>query len=150
MPIPSRSRQSLVDFNQFMKAAGANMKKVAAVAMPEIREILATGIEVAFRTETSPDGVRWEPPKSPVNNGKLLVRTGTLQRAAISAARKVVIEGNRLTARLEGVSYAAFHQFGTRRMPARPFFGIWFQARMKIGKIVKKAVDKQLADAKKV
>lgn len=76
-----------------------------------------------FATKTAPDGSKWAPLKPSSVRGRrtpsdILVDTGRLRN---SIASKVY--GN--TAEIgTNVFYGKFHQFGTRKMVARPFLGI--------------------------
>lgn len=102
--------------------------------MAEIGEALREASMEAFDTETAPDGRRWKP-LSPVTIARrrggppyrILQDTGTLRQ---SITRQVdsplsVVVGTR-------VSYGAKHQFGSGRVPARPFLGVSDEARSEI------------------
>jgi phage gpG-like protein len=86
----------------------------------DVRAAKAAGGEVAaierqaFNSESTPEGRAWAPLKQP-RSGRILRRTGALRRGATVA----IVWGN--TVRLRVPAYAAFHNTGTSRMPARPW-----------------------------
>lgn len=62
--------------------------------------------------------------------GGILFRTGSLYNSIFKTFQqnRVVVSS--------ASPYAGFHQFGTRRMPARPFIGVSAQANTQINKLV--------------
>lgn len=88
----------------------------------EIGEALKSHIGLCFREEKSPDGINWAAldPKTikQRRNGssKILNDTGRLKDSFSHVATNTFVEVTTDT------MYAPFHQFGTSKMPARPFF----------------------------
>ncbi len=70
-------------------------------------------------------------------SGRILQETGTMVNSISSKAR-----GNRAVVGPDGVKYAVYHQFGTSKMPARPFVGV--AARHEPG--LKKITDRYIQD----
>ncbi|MGE5509940.1 MAG: phage virion morphogenesis protein [Bacteroidota bacterium] len=70
-----------------------------------------------FATKTAPSGAAWAPKKRPDGYG-LLVRTGRMRNSIASRISGMTAEIG------TNVHYAKYHQFGTRKMVARPFMGI--------------------------
>lgn len=96
----------------------ARAEELLASAAP----VVAAAMELNFDEEGRP--VRWAPlaPRSAAWKARrfgaglrILERTGALRRSITTR-----LEGRALVASSD-VPYAAFHQFGTRRLPARPF-----------------------------
>lgn len=83
-----------------------------------ISEDLENNIASGFRDEKSPDGTGWTPLKKPRKSGssKILNDTGRLKDSFAHVASNSFVEITTDT------MYAPFHQFGTRKMVARPFF----------------------------
>ena len=85
-------------------------------------------IKERFDKEQSPDGVKWKPlsqsrinqrkKRNKTGNMKILQDTGELRRSIhFRADKNGVIIGSKL-------KYAATHQFGRGKIPARPYLGI--------------------------
>ena len=73
-----------------------------------------------FENEVDPDGNKWKRRKVETNKTrgrKILHNTGQLKRVTYIAGKGFVKIG-------ASVDYGVFHQFGTKKMPARPFLGI--------------------------
>ena len=91
-------------------------------AFEQIGEALKSNIAMCFREEKSPDGINWADldPKTikQRRNGssKILNDTGRLKDSFAHIATNSHVEITTDT------MYAPFHQFGTSKMVARPFF----------------------------
>ena len=91
-------------------------------AFEQIGEALKRNIAMCFREEKSPDGINWAAldPKTikQRRNGssKILNDTGRLKDSFAHIATNSHVEITTDT------MYAPFHQFGTSKMVARPFF----------------------------
>lgn len=97
---------------------------VVDVAAKNVAVAMTTEVQLTFRKEQTPDGVEWLPLKRerPRNSkaggkrrSKILRDTGRMVNSITgkSAGHDVIVGTN--------VEYAAYHQFGTRTIPARPF-----------------------------
>jgi phage virion morphogenesis protein len=72
-------------------------------------------------TKTAPSGARWAPLKNPGKNrgsGDILVDSGRLMGSISSKVSGSTAEVG------TNVFYGKFHQYGTRKMVARPFLGM--------------------------
>lgn len=86
--------------------------------LDKLRAKLARSVEANFKGRHSPEGIPWA-------GRATLMRSGDLRASAIESAWHSLAEGGTLaidTSLLPG--YWAYQQFGTRRIPARPFVGI--------------------------
>lgn len=107
-------------FDRLMADFPACLARARKRALQDIGQHVASRATLAFRTEAlrpSP----WAPRKASRRDDghPLLIRSGTL-RQSISwrfVGDDAVVVGS-------GQKYARYHQFGTKRMPARPFFPI--------------------------
>ena len=81
--------------------------------MQSVARIIKTRIQLAFRGERDPYGVPWKPLKS--RQGQILTDTGRLSRSWNTRVTDTSAEVG------TNVRYAAYHQFGTKHVPARPF-----------------------------
>lgn len=87
-----------------------------------LREAFAADIRRNFANGHDPDGNPWAPLKWRV--GKPLILTGLLMNSAYLAAQHAQLRnGTEIMATLSQPSYWMFHEYGTSRIPARPFFG---------------------------
>lgn len=94
--------------------------------MREVGDAVREASMDAFKREASPEGAKW-PPLSPATIRRrrggpvhrILQDTGALRQSIVKR-----LEGNRSVIVGARVEYAPFHQFGTKRMPARPFLGV--------------------------
>lgn len=90
--------------------------------LEKLRTKLVASVHGNFEGAHDPNGEPWLPLKKSAR--KPLQRTGSLMLASIEAAwhsikdESLVIDTNLLP------FYWKFHQYGTRRIPARPFVGI--------------------------
>lgn len=100
--------------------------------MAQIGEALLLSSQMRFETKTGPDGQGWaalaaatvrDRIRRRYGGANILQRTGALARSLNYRAGP-----DRVTVSLGGsgnsTAYAAFHQFGTRRFPARPVLGL--------------------------
>ncbi len=86
------------------------------------RELVATTAR-SFLTSTSPSGQRWAALKH--RAGTPLLLTGNLYEQTIAGIRAARITKDRTyDITLETAPYGPYHQFGTRRIPRRQFFGL--------------------------
>jgi len=108
----------------------------------------------AFRTETAPDGKKWQKLKpeterqkkrkrSPRSRNKILQDTGQLYD---SVAAQVLSDGAQLVAnrKVDGREIGALHQFGIGNLPARPFFPLDQQGQLLEGdkrELIELAID---------
>lgn len=98
----------------------AELAKRGADLTPLLREIgddEVTRTLLRFESASAPDGRAWQPLKT--RQGQTLVDTGVLRNSI-----KKQIYGGVLLEIGTNTPYAAFHQFGTRHIPARPFLGV--------------------------
>lgn len=122
------------DFGAWLGEYLADVAKAdVAPALDGVGELLRKGFAAAFASETGPNGQAWAARASsqitahPDFAGRrLLVLSGDLFFAATTSAGIGNINQLAPQELLVGVSagsvpYAAFHQFGTSNMPARPF-----------------------------
>lgn len=87
-----------------------------------LRERFAADVRNNFASGSDPDGNPWAPLKW--RTGKPLILTGLLMNSAYLAAQQVQLRnGTEIMATLAQPSYWMFHEYGTRKIPARPFFG---------------------------
>lgn len=109
------------------------------------RKIIADDIAENFRGQHDPDGNPWAPPKRPLRprGRKLLRKTKRLYRSVTMASGpdvQVIVNRTGLTVGTD-VPYAQYHQFGTRKMVARPFMGISEKAQDAIDDVLNDYVD---------
>lgn len=87
-----------------------------------LRERFADDVKRNFEGGHDPDGNKWAPLKWRI--GKPLILTGLLMNSAYQAAQNVQLRnGTEIMAKLAEPFYWMFHEYGTGRIPARPFFG---------------------------
>ncbi len=125
--------------------------KAAAMRAPDLRklfdvvhQILVSGAKMNFVRSSAPDGTPWAPLKKERrrNKGKSLpLRDTGLLMASLQGGPKH-IDVRRQTGLQFGTSvdYAAFHQFGTKFIPARPFLGLNAKLIKSIGSAFARAV----------
>ena len=79
----------------------------------------------------------WAPRKDTKATHPLLIKSGDLRRnfRSVVTGPDTVVVGTK-------VKYAGYHQFGTKRMPARPFFPFDEQGRLTAG--MKSKIDKNV------
>jgi phage gpG-like protein len=101
------------------------VRRAAEIASPQFRHRVLQNVAEAARTEivlgfergADPYGRKWEPLKARRGRrigGQPLLDTGRLRSSFFVSptSQGIVVRTN--------VSYAGYHQFGTRRIPARP------------------------------
>ena len=95
-------------------------------AFEQIGEALKSNIAMCFREEKSPDGINWAAldPKTirQRRNGSNKILQDRTRLLRSIAAPGAVIAINSFAEVTTDVEYAVFHQFGTSKMVARPFF----------------------------
>lgn len=94
-------------------------------ALKACSPVLHEGIVQNFAHARGPTGAPWPPRKDSLTH-QLLVLTGKLYEAAANprgSGHILEIGARELRMGVSGaaVPYAEFHQYGTRKMPARPF-----------------------------
>ena len=106
--------------------------------MPRIGEYMQRSTQDRFKSQTGPDGDRWEVLKPRTlerkkhNRDKILTQRGYLRKHIyyqVTAPGRVEVFSDRV--------YAATHQFGRGNIPARPFLGISRRDTEEIGAIVR-------------
>lgn len=111
-----------------------------------------------FDLQRSPDGIPWAPLKRPRNRlrdrrarkkhpdkkEKILVDTSILLNSTQGGAGYTKMLGEMFLTQGTNIEYAGFHQFGTRKMVARPFVGITSIDADKITGFIADAVTNQL------
>lgn len=106
--------------------------------MPRIGEYMQRSTQDRFKSQTGPDGDRWEVLKPRTlerkkhNRDKILTQSGYLRHHIhdqVTAPGRVEVFSDRV--------YAATHQFGRGNIPARPFLGISRRDTEEIGAIVR-------------
>jgi phage gpG-like protein len=103
-------------------AAGGLNGPAYAETLAWLRERFAEDVRDNFVGGHDPDGRAWAPLKW--RAGRPLILTGLLMNSAYLAAQNVELRnGTELLATLAAPAYWMFHEYGTRRIPARPFFG---------------------------
>lgn len=97
------------------------------------RELIEEELRIGFVTSTDKQsGKKWAPLKWRV--GMPLILTGLLMSKVLQSAREATIDKNGVFLLLTEPFYAKFHQFGTTRIPPRPFYGISDNLRHRIAK----------------
>jgi phage gpG-like protein len=111
------------------EALGASIQAVTEQALTEAAGELRHRLLLQFESEGQAYGERWLPRKArdkSLPHRPLLFRTGRLKRSFTDQdspdhIEQLETEADRPTLILASrVLYATFHQWGTRRMPARP------------------------------
>ena len=103
-------------FDRMMSDFPAAMARARTRALKDIGQHVASDATEAFRTASlrpSP----WAPRKDKKATHPLLIKSGNLQRLIrwrLSGPDTVVVYSS--------MEYAPYHQLGTKKMPARPFF----------------------------
>lgn len=85
------------------------------------RAQFASDVYRNFSQGQDADGVKWAALKYRV--GKPLILTGTLMAAAVNAAANADLFGKEVRTTISGPNYWQWHEYGTSRIPARPFMG---------------------------
>lgn len=92
--------------------------------LDHLRRRLMESVRANFEGSHAPDGTPWAPLARPRPGRKPLIRTGDLMHASIEAAWRAVSVRDVLTFDTDLLpDYWRYHQFGTSRIPARPFLG---------------------------
>lgn len=121
------------------KAALENLKP----ALKEAGLYMERETRLNIARQTSPDGTPFAPLAASTlrtkKSGRILQETSAMVNSiSTRAAKKSVKVGT-------SIGYAAYHQFGTRKMPARPFLGIEERHHEPIIKIVEDHLRKAIA-----
>ena len=122
--------RKLADFPEALARAQRNALKV-------IGNVVKNHTTEAFRHPTyrpSP----WAPRKDTKSTHPLLIKSGDLRRnfRSVVTGPDTVVVGTK-------VKYAGYHQFGTKHMPARPFFPI--DERGQLTPAMKSKIDRNVA-----
>lgn len=124
---PGRSPQDLARKMSAMMKRTQDMTPAMKVGAEAIVRLIAN----TFQNSTSPTGVEWKGldpetvKKRKKNSDQPLMDTKRLSRSLLNASH-----GARSIRFGTNVEYAGFHQFGTRRIPARPFMPITAQGEL--------------------
>lgn len=103
----------------------ASSVRDTSTLMPRLGEYLQRSTQDRFKSQTGPDGDRWEVLKPRTlerkkhNRDKILTERGYLRRHIyyqMTGPGRVEVFSDRV--------YGATHQFGRDKIPARPFLGI--------------------------
>lgn len=116
---------------EFMEEIDLTMKNPFALeVLTRWTEELAGDLGRGFLSSKDPSGNSWAPLKHPRPAGRNqghrpLIDTSTLMRSVISKNLGNIeeITDNSVTYGTD-IEYAAFHQFGSGNVPARPFVGV--------------------------
>lgn len=134
----TRAKRDLAGFPEAM----ARAKKRA---LEDVGQAFASRAKLAFRTEALRPA-RWAPRKPSKNDDghPLLIRSGALRQSIgwrLEGADAVAIGTDK--------KYAAHHQHGTKKMPARPFFPIDGNGRLvpEMERKVVRAVERAVGEA---
>ena len=109
-------------------------------------------IQNGFDSQRTPGGASWVPlspayarQKAKRYGGPILVATGALRQSAISPSVTIQAGDDTVSATLQATDpKAAYHQFGTGRIPARPFFALEGEAADAVTKTITETVIKDL------
>lgn len=116
----------MIGFDPLLKLLRELWYRLAGGLNPDVirplTEQIQRDIESHFALSRGPDGTPWKPLK--YRQGKPLILSGALRAAAVAAAGSPQITEASLVVSLTEPPYAQYHQFGTRRIPARPFMGL--------------------------
>lgn len=91
--------------------------------LEEAALMVALDVQRSFARAETPGGFKWAPVKKP--RGRPLIDTGKMIDAVLRAVKTPDIGKDEIVFDFRGAPhYTLYHQFGTRRMPARPFLGM--------------------------
>lgn len=108
-------RQRGPDLGRKLKRLSTEGHQIATAAVrSEVRDLILEG----FEREVEPRGRPWPRRKPPTGTWPLLQKSGKMIRSFDVQAGWSIRVRNRATSK-QGRNYAIFHQFGTRKMPAR-------------------------------
>ena len=130
-------------------AAGATRRLNLQGATRPVALYLAAQAKRCFVEGKAPDGTPWAPLKNPSKrrggaSAKPLRDTGALMASLGSGQGNVRVGTAHGLLFGTNVSYAGFHQEGTRQIPARPFLGVTPARESRIAEIVLEWVQKRL------
>jgi phage virion morphogenesis protein len=131
-------RLNLSDLPAYLEAKAKGLQDADLTKpLKVIRQLIISDTKMNFVGQHDPDGVLWAPLKSPRNrprdqrhknrktrkgSDKILRDTGMLMNSLTGGSiDEVTTRGLRFGTNL---FYGKFHQFGTRKMVARPFLGL--------------------------
>jgi phage gpG-like protein len=131
-------RKTPVEFAMQVRGARGRFARATPSTVRLTRELFAKDVQSNFDGSHTPDGKAWPPITH--RPGKPLVLTGRLMQASVRAAGKAQLEGGKIVARLasSAVRYGKYHQFGTKRIKQRRFFGMSKSSAKQIAKHVAK------------
>ena len=119
------------ELSTFMAAMGqaTTRPKLAGVLTNWLQQV-AGSLGVGFQQSKDPSGAVWKPlkrkrPKGHNQGSRPLIDTGAMQASIVSTGAGHLQEVSDDSAMMGTEDFkAAFHQYGTSRIPARPFVGI--------------------------
>ncbi len=114
---------NLREFEGYMRELPDKIKQAVRVSLERIGAVGVSQLSKLFQTEGRSLGVEWKPVKESylkqkIKKGfseKTLHRTTTLAQSFHSKATDTQVQIG------TPVPYAIYHEYGTKRMPARPF-----------------------------
>ena len=125
-----RGLAAWLERNREKIAANKLARKPQALAL--LRRELARTMAQSFLSFRAPTGERWKP--LAYRRGTPLWLTGNLHQTAVEGIKQARIQsGQHFQVWLHMAPYGAFHQFGTRRIPRRAFFGLSAQGIAAVG-----------------
>ena len=129
-------------------ALGKVSATVHRTTLEFVRNRFAQDVKRNFGEAQSPDGRRWAPLK--YRSGMPLILTGTLLRAAVDAMRTAKFDGRAVIIGMSGTpKYWGVHQYGWRRVPARPYFGARAETVAELADTIADAVSVEIVHAAK-
>lgn len=97
-------------------------------AMTSVADVMRQSVRDNFTSSATPDGSSWPPRKIQGDGHPLLMDTGRLLQAATGggAGGIEIIQGREVAMGVDGsvVPYAATHNYGRGKIPAREYAGI--------------------------
>jgi len=122
---------SASELSGFLDGIVKQLEKPKAInLLSKWNDELAGDLAEGFLNSKSPEGKAWAPlkyPRPPGHNPgtRPLIDTGQLMQSVISDSKgHIEIVSSDSTTFGTSVFYAGFHQFGTTKIPARPFLGV--------------------------
>jgi phage gpG-like protein len=136
------AKKTIVQFVHTLKDTRGRWARSTPEVEKKAKKLFKEDVQNSFDQSRSPEGVAYPPLR--VRVGKPLVLSGRLEAASIRAVEAAKWVGNRLNAKLASsrVRYGRFHQFGTRKIPVRKFFGYSKSSVKAIAKFIAKQAAK--------
>lgn len=123
------TNKPVIDAKEMQSAMGAAIDRMTAddfkEPLEEMFAIFHKGVEENFRSESTPDGVRWAPRKHAGDGHPLLFLTGAMFKEAMFGNVNYLDKAARQIIERDDIPYAGVHNFGfpERNIPQREFFG---------------------------